>query len=246
MASAYIRNHCYNNNTRKNPNVKPNLNKMHIFGTIYFCYVQNKMKLDPRCEKGIFVGYDTQSPAYLIYFLETMVIKRVRCVKFIDSYDNGSLSKADNNTEYPESLITHDVEPKDNLNTKGEGQISHYPIRQRKRPNFFVENFEFGGVDCCCTLCMILANYSESVNSPDSNKQILAMRGEFDSLVENNTFDWQKTLKNRNIISGFFTIKSKSDGSHEYKAHFVAKGSYSKYMVRIIEKLRPQQQIQLP
>ena len=56
MASAYIRNLCYNKNTRKNPyesftGSKPNLNKMNIFGTIYFCNVQNKTKLDPRSEK---------------------------------------------------------------------------------------------------------------------------------------------------------------------------------------------------
>ena len=30
---------------------KPNVNRMHIFGTTCFCYVQNKKKLDPRCEK---------------------------------------------------------------------------------------------------------------------------------------------------------------------------------------------------
>ena len=47
-----------------------------------FSYVQNEMKLEPRCEKGIFVGYDKQSSAY---FLETMAIKKVRCVKFTDS-----------------------------------------------------------------------------------------------------------------------------------------------------------------
>ena len=48
---------------------------MHIFGTSCFCYVQNKTKLELRCEKGIFVGYDQQSPAYLIYFSETTAIK---------------------------------------------------------------------------------------------------------------------------------------------------------------------------
>ena len=58
---------------------------MHVFGT-YF-YVQNKMKLDLHCKRGNLVGYDKQSPAYLIYFLETMAIKRVRYVKFTDSYD---------------------------------------------------------------------------------------------------------------------------------------------------------------
>ena len=80
-----------------------------------FCYVQNKTKLDPRCEKGIFVSFDKQSPAYWIYFPETMVIKRVRCVKFTDSFP-----KPDNKTENPESLITYDLDPKDNRNTKGE------------------------------------------------------------------------------------------------------------------------------
>ena len=116
---------------------KPNLDKVHIFGTTCFCYVQNQTKLEPCCEKGIFVGYDKQSPAYLIYFLETMAIKKVWCVKFTDSYYNGTFSKPDDNIENPESLITYDVESKVNLNTKREGQITDYPIRQRKRHDFF-------------------------------------------------------------------------------------------------------------
>ena len=111
MASEYIRNPCYNKDTRKTPyesftSSKPNLNKMHIFDITCFCYVQKKMKLDPCCEKGIFVNYDKLSPAYLVYFLETTAIKRVRCVKFTDSYYNSSLSKPDKNTKYPEYLIT--------------------------------------------------------------------------------------------------------------------------------------------
>ena len=59
MASAYIRNRYNNKNTRKTPfksftGSKPYLNKMHIFYTTYFCKVQNRTKLVPRCEKGIF------------------------------------------------------------------------------------------------------------------------------------------------------------------------------------------------
>ena len=73
-----------------------------------------------------------------------MAIERIRCVKFTDSYDNSSLLKPDNNTKNPESFITYDVEPKDNLITKWEGQITCYLIWQRKRPDFFVvKNFEF-------------------------------------------------------------------------------------------------------
>ena len=56
----YGKKNCYNEN-KKNTRFtgsKPNLNKMHIFGMNWFCYVQNKMKLYPHSEKGIFVGYD--------------------------------------------------------------------------------------------------------------------------------------------------------------------------------------------
>jgi len=34
---------------------KPNISKMSVFGTTCFAYIQNKTKLDPRSEKGIFV-----------------------------------------------------------------------------------------------------------------------------------------------------------------------------------------------
>ena len=73
---------------------------------------------------------------------------------------------------------------------------------------------------------MVPTNYSETVNYPNSNNWISAMRREFDSLGGNNTFEWQNTPKNENIISSrwIFTIKSKSNGSHECKNYFVAKG----------------------
>ena len=127
MDSAYIRNRYYNNNTRKkNPSEsftdsKPNLNKMHIFGKTCF-YVQNKTKLNPRYGKSTFVGCYKQSSAYLIYFPETTAFKRVRCVKFTDSYDHCSLSKPDENTEFMEYMITYDVQQKDNLNIEGRGK----------------------------------------------------------------------------------------------------------------------------
>ena len=67
---------------------------------------------------------------------------------------------------------------------------------------------------------MITAKYSVAINSVDSNNWILAINREFDSLIENNTFEWQKAPRNKNI----FTLKSKSNGSHEYKVRFIAKG----------------------
>ena len=46
MVSAYIRNHCYNKNTRKTPHEsfsssKPNLNKMHTFAFLIYKIKRN-------------------------------------------------------------------------------------------------------------------------------------------------------------------------------------------------------------
>ncbi len=38
--------------------------------------------------KGIFVGYDKYSPAYLIYFPESGKVSRVRCVKFTSNFQS--------------------------------------------------------------------------------------------------------------------------------------------------------------
>ena len=54
---------------------------------------------------------------------------------------------------------------------------------------FVVKNFEFSGVDYCCTMYTIPTNYTDAINSVDSENWILVMWKEFDSLVENNTFE---------------------------------------------------------
>ena len=83
-------------------------------------------------------------------------------------------------------------------------------------------------------MCTIPTNYTEAINSKDSKYWISAMRKEFDSLVENNTFEWQKDLKDKNIEGSkwVYTLKYKQDGNYEYKAQFMAKGYshiYGKY-----------------
>ena len=88
-ASAYIRNRCYNERTGKTPyeaftNKQPDLSNMHAFGSKCFAYIQNKQKLDPRAEEGVFVGYDPCSPAHLVYIPDAQVVRRVRCVTFFD------------------------------------------------------------------------------------------------------------------------------------------------------------------
>jgi hypothetical protein len=87
MAAAYIRNRCYNNRLKQTPYFaltgrNPNLANMRVFGSVCYAYEQDKQKLDPLCKKGIFVGFDKDSPAYLVYFSETGKVLKYRVVKF--------------------------------------------------------------------------------------------------------------------------------------------------------------------
>ena len=87
MTAMYIRNRCHNPRTECTPfemftGSKPNIAHMQKFGCTCYALVQNPKKLDDRSVKGVFVGYDKGSPAYLVYFPESGIVRKVRCVKF--------------------------------------------------------------------------------------------------------------------------------------------------------------------
>ena len=74
-------------------------------------YHYNKKKLDARCEQGIFLGYDMESPAYLIYFPEKDDVKRVRCVKFSKNFECSNDNVIDVPEEYSYSRPDEDEQP---------------------------------------------------------------------------------------------------------------------------------------
>lgn len=87
QTAAYVRNRCYSKRTRKTPyemftGVKPDVSKMQKFGSTCFAYKQEKGKLDSRCQQGVFIGYDKNSPAYLVYYSDTERVQKHRLVKF--------------------------------------------------------------------------------------------------------------------------------------------------------------------
>ena len=65
----------------------PDMNKMHTFGTICYSYEDGAKKLDPRGKRGIFVGYDRNSPAYLVYNPKSRKVTKHRCVTFTEKFN---------------------------------------------------------------------------------------------------------------------------------------------------------------
>ena len=67
---------------------KPDLSKMNIFELTYYAYKNLKKKLDPKCEKRIFVGYDRKSAAYLDFYPENNSVLKYYLIKCISNVGN--------------------------------------------------------------------------------------------------------------------------------------------------------------
>ena len=61
MTAVYTRNRCYHKRLNQTPvfmltGKAPDASKLHVFGSIFYICVEKKKKLDPRYQKGVFVG----------------------------------------------------------------------------------------------------------------------------------------------------------------------------------------------
>ena len=258
-AAAYICNRCYNPRTTKTPfeiftNEKPNISNMHVFGTKCFAYIQDKKKLDNRSRQGVFVGYDSQSPAYLVYFPDKHDIKRVRCVKFSETL---KMEEEQNDIEYGQQRpLRKDVEDQNQINAQEETETSEtetsetetsetetneteeqnrrYPQREHKKPAYLsdyvaetkLENVATCHVDYCYRVTNIPNTYQEAISSDECQKWQEAMKEEMTALKDNNTYELTKLPEGRTLIKGrwVYAIKISPNTEEKFKARYVAKG----------------------
>ena len=251
MASVYIRNRCFNTRLEKTPyeaftGQKPNLGNMHVFGTACFAYVQDKKKLDARSEKGVFVGYDKGSPAYLVYFPERGDIRRVRCVKFNDKIVETN-DELETFYKYGGQKYETNKEDERNENIVGEHRQDHeipvddvkedevtktdpeeissqrYPQRQRNRPKY-LEDYATDPIDstkCTIDYCYRMADipstYPEAITSSESSQWLKAMNDEMFSLEDNDTYDLVPLPENRCVVDGKWVYAVKIGPNGEEK-----------------------------
>ena len=245
--SAHIRNRCFNRRTEKTPFEmftlkKPDISNMHIFGSTCFAYIQNPSKLEPRSEKGIFIGYDPQSPAYLIYFPESEEIKRVRSVIFHETTPlnaSDEFKKEENN----DILYSECFSPSSpqNIDEGGKGDNSEIlpetenaPRRQVKTPKYledFILDSDYSdkancSIDYCYRIRDIPKTYEEAMISPEANKWQNAMSEEMTALTDNDTYQLTPIPKDKKVIGGrwVYAVKIGPNGEEKFKARYVAKG----------------------
>jgi len=269
LCSAYIRNRCYNPRTQLTAyecltGKRPNLSNMSLFGSVCFAYDQIKSKLESRCTQGLFVGYDRQSPAYLVYFPENKTIKRVRCVKFTNRFEHQMNCDVDHyecdivqekvETDGTEGAEGNAREPvmeteakSDTEGAEGEEQSPEIPVRpkrERRPPKYlsdYVTNTSDDSVDYFCKISDVPRTYEEAVSSPDSVEWQNAMEEEMLALKENQTFELVSVPKGQNVVGGkwVFAVKSEPGKPERYKARYVARGFSQKPGVDYQETFSP-------
>ena len=109
--AVHIRNRCFSRRIGCTPiekltGNKPNLSKLHIFGSKCYSYKSEGFnKLDARCEEGVFVGYDDESPAYYVFFPASQKVKRERLVTFTDEAPEVVVCNSPTNPDQEDDLI---------------------------------------------------------------------------------------------------------------------------------------------
>ena len=250
MTTAYVRNRCYNPRIEMTPveaftGQKPNISNMNTFGSLCYAYVQNKTKLDARTKKGIFVGYDKRSPAYLVYFPDSDDVQRVRCVKFSSSLYEPTcdaedvIVRRDIRLEQDERMNlqeptreTAQLEPTEAENQR-EGQASRYPRRERKLPGHLNDYvIEPDDIDCTLDFCYAISlddmpkTFNEAIISDEASHWKIAMDEEMCALEDNKKFDLVTIPEGKTVVGGRWVYVKKigPDNVCKHKARYVAKG----------------------
>ena len=95
-SATYVPNCCCYQHINNTPygsitKLKPNIARLHIFGSDCYSYIQNSKKLDACSRKGHFVGYDKESPLYLAYYPKNNTIMKHRVIKFTNKNQMSSV-----------------------------------------------------------------------------------------------------------------------------------------------------------
>ena len=259
QTAAVVRNRCFNRRTGQTPvqmltGRRPNLSRMQRFGSECFAYKRDKGKLDPRSEKCVFIGYDKNSPAYMVYLPVSKKVQRHRLVKFVtksgvEQQTQTHFTPEDDDFIKPRSRSPdHVIEQKaevshhqpQRVEVKCEPESSRYPSRERRRPDRYTDLAQSNIDYCYRVICNLPVSFTEAVTSDKSKEWVKAMDEEMHSLKEN-TFTLTNLPEGKKAVGGrwVYAIKTDVDGSEKYKARYVARGYSQKMGVDYEETFSP-------
>ena len=218
---------------------KPDLSHLRVFGCMAYAYIPDanrKGKLSKKAEKLRFIGYSLQTKGYRLIDEDTSKVIIRRDVIFNESdFQRHStiveISKGTSNCmedrDIPEEDESFVEQPEQ---SQGQDEVQQRRSeRQRTVPiRYGIDEY----VDTAFLGEEEPQSIEEALNSGLSNKWKEAADSEYQSLMENGTWELVKLPVGRKQVGCRWTFKIKrgSDGKVErYKARLVAKGYTQKY-----------------
>ncbi|UYV72131.1 hypothetical protein LAZ67_9001917 [Cordylochernes scorpioides] len=244
--STYIRNRCPRTNESRTPyeiftGRKPTVSHLRIIGCKCFA-VDNRPrrgKFAPRSEEYRLIGYSPESKANDVVQIEAIPQKGEDT-----SLEEESLQDDENTLPGTDSdFLGEPSETMEVISQRGRGRPRYIrtgkPGRPRKEyPTANLSTQEFSEVKYSPDP----KDAEEALSGKDSYFWRKAMKEEFDSLIENKTWELVDPPKGQNVIGSKWAFRRKysSDGSLErYKARLVAKGYSQKYGIDYEETFTP-------
>lgn len=223
---------------------QPNVSHMKVFGCVAYAHVPDieRRKLDKKAVKLRFVGYANNAKGYRLFDEEKRRILIRRDVIFNES-DFDLKQEVDISCSENEVIMkTDERTPVDA--TVDETAREGGRIRKPPKRYGYDEFADLVTVDHYATVCCVAepSTLKEAMMSPNAKEWQEAADLEYESLLENKTWDLVKLPKDRKAIGSrwVFKVKHHSDGRVErYKCRLVAKGYSQKYGADYDETFSP-------
>ena len=212
---------------------KPDISHLRVFGSLAYAHIPDELrrKLDPKAEVMVFVGYSRQSKAYRLYDPASKQVVARRDVVFDES--KLGLPKVDDKTVAEGFDISGKQSLELSLPDNSVSQDSSGPRRSMRDRH---EPVRYGIHEYCSNVehqalhvseVIEPTTYKEAIAGPQATQWADAANEEYQSLIENETWELVPLPPGRKPVSckWVFRVKSKADGTIDrYKARLVARG----------------------
>lgn len=221
---------------------KADLSRLRVFGCTAYAYLYHRKKLDKKCEKVRFVGYSIQSKAYRVYNEATNSVKERRDVQFNES-EFECIGKSSSPTNQ-HTTMNWDASSDGltNQHTVPEQQARRESNRSHMPPVRYGIDDYVSHVAYTVNEIIEPQTFKHAAQSPQATEWMAAAKDEYDSLMENNTWDLVELPQNRTAIGSKWVFKAKHRDNGEverYKGRLVAQGFSQRHGVDYNETFSP-------